>query len=313
MIFTEEDEVLDIKPSSNVSDLAAGMLRAGFGAGRIGEAVEILREMIGDEDCFKFLGVSGALVPCGLRTILSHMLSGKLVDVMVSTGANITHDLALAFGGKQYLLRGRNLKLSDVELRRRGFFRIYDVCVPSDDFVKLEEGLTKILQKMPEGVYSTSDLLLKIGAKVKDKGSVVRNASEAQIPLIVPAFTDSIIGLQVWSLIQNRKIKVDMFKDLSFIVNKQFDLKSERRRSGALFLGGGVPKNFILQSALTADKPFDYVVQIVTDRPEFGGLSGATPDEAKSWGKIRKTAKACTVNCDVSIALPLIISALTKT
>jgi deoxyhypusine synthase len=87
-------------------------------------------------------------------------------------------------------------------------------------------------------------------------------------------------------------------------------LRKEGKKTGTFFLGGGVPKNFIMQSALTADKPLDYVIQIVTDRPEIGGLSGATPDEAKSWKKVREKARVCTVNCDISIVLPIIISSI---
>jgi deoxyhypusine synthase len=284
------------------------MSRAGFGARRLGQAVRILKEMTEDVTCFKFLGVAGAMVPCGLRKLLSQMVTRKYTDLIVSTGANITHDLALAFGGSQYQLGNQNL--NDVELRRKGFFRIHDICILSKDFIQLEDKLTKILKELANGVYSTSDLLYEIGKRINDENSIVRNASITRTPIIIPAFTDSILGLQVWSLSQNLDIKVDPFKDLSYLVNLQFDLKSRHRKSGALLLGGGVPKNFIMQSALTADKPLDYVIQITVDRPEFGGLSGATLEEAKSWGKIRGTAKNCTVNCDASIALPFIMSAL---
>ncbi|HEY4698757.1 MAG TPA: deoxyhypusine synthase family protein [Nitrososphaerales archaeon] len=304
------DEVVDVEPNSDVASLAKAMSRSGFGGRSLGEAVEIFREMVLDKNCIKFLGVSGALVPCGLRKIISRMISEKYVDFIVSTGANITHDLSLAFGGKQYQLKGKDSKLTDVELRRKGFFRVYDVCIPSADFTTLERNLTGILQKLPEGVYGSSELLSKIGCDIKDVNSIVKNASDAGVPIVIPAFTDSIMGLQVWSIIQTLKLKVDVFKDLALIVNKQFDIRSERKSSGAVFLGGGVPKNFILQSALTADKPFDYFIQIVTDRPEFGGLSGATPDEAKSWGKVRGSANGCTVNCDASIAMPFIMSAV---
>ena len=303
-----KNEVLDIEPSDNVAELTCSMSKGGFGARKIGEAIEIFRNIIDDEDCYTFLGVAGALVPCGLRKILSQMISRNYVDLVVSTGANITHDLALAFGGKQYQLRDQ--MISDFELRRKGYVRVYDVCIPSQDFEILENKLSQILKDLSEDVYGSYDLILEIGKKVEDKDSIVRNAFQKNVPIIVPAFIDSIVGLQVWTLNQNRKIRLDSFKDLSFMINKQFDLKSQGKRSAALFLGGGVPKNFIMQSALTADKPLDYAIQIVTDRPEYGGLSGATLDEAKSWKKVHTKAKICTVNCDVSIALPIILSAI---
>ncbi len=301
-------EVADIEACHLVSDLAQAMSRAGFGARRLGEAVALLREMISGKKCYNFLGVAGALVPCGLRKMIGQMITDNYVDLLVSTGANITHDLAIAFGGKQYQLMDE--KINDSQLMDSGYFRIHDICISADDFTRLEKRVGQILEKMPKGVYGSSDLLHEIGKRVEDKNSIVGRASRTRTPIIVPAFTDSILGLQMWSLSQSSNIRLDPFKDLDLIVNIQFDLRKERKRTGALFLGGGVPKNYIMQSALTADNPLDNVIQIVADRPELGGLSGATPEEAKSWKKVHKKAKICTVNCDVSIALPFILSAL---
>ena len=202
------------------------------------------------------------------------------------------------------------VKLSDSDLRERGLFRIHDVCVPASDFNRLEDKLTTIFGNLENGVYGTADLIKEIGKSVNDEYSIVRVANQANVPIIIPAFTDSILGLQTWTLNQTRDIKIDIFKDLELMVNVHFDLKAEGKKSGALFLGGGVPKNFILQGAQTADRPLDYMIQIVTDRPELGGLSGATPDEAISWGKIHDTSKTCTINSDMSIALPILVSAV---
>ena len=174
----------------------------------------------------------------------------------------------------------------------------------------MEKKLFQILKDFDEGNYGSHELLDKIGHKIDDSDSIVGNASINGVPLIIPAFTDSIMGLNIWSLSKIRNIRIDPFKDLDFLINKQFDLRKSYKRTGVIILGGGVPKNFIFQSALTADKPFDYVVQIVTDRPEFGGLSGATINEAKTWKKVNQKARISTVNCDISIALPLLISSI---
>ena len=144
-----------------------------------------------------------------------------------------------------------------------------------------------------------------------DKKSFTRVAYEKNINIIVPAFIDSIIGLQFMSLTAVKKdVKLDQLKDLYEILDVQYEAKSNNMKTAALILGGGVPKNFIYQSTLIAEKPLDYVVQITTDVPEYGGLSGATPEEAKSWRKVGEKAKTVVVYCDFTIALPLLISAL---
>jgi deoxyhypusine synthase len=163
---------------------------------------------------------------------------------------------------------------------------------------------------MPAGQYGSHELMDEIGARVQDKGSILRAAHEANVKVLVPAFTDSILGLHVWMFSRFHSVKVDPFKDLDYILDLQFELKSRKAKTGAIILGGGVPKNFILQSSLFAGKPFDYAIQITTDRPEFGGLSGATLDEAKSWGKVSRNAKICTIYCDATIALPILVSSI---
>jgi len=99
-------------------------------------------------------------------------------------------------------------------------------------------------------------------------------------------------------------------KDLDFLIKLNFDLKEQKKNTGVLILGGGVPKNFILQSVLVADKPHRYVVQVTSDRVEYGGLSGASLEEALSWGKVDEKSKFCTVYCDATIVLPIIVSVL---
>ncbi|MGQ9513909.1 MAG: deoxyhypusine synthase family protein [Thermoproteota archaeon] len=299
--------IRELKVTRNVEELAKGMRWTAFNARRIGEAREILSEMVRSNGSFNFLGLAGALVPSGLRNIIADMVRRKWISVIVSSGANITHDLSIAFGARHFQLRDRE---DDSSLRKRGLCRIYDLYTTNKGFVVLERRIRSLLKRIPEGQYGSHELLDMIGARVKDKGSILRAAHEANVKVLVPAFTDSILGLQVWMFSRFRKVKLDPFKDLDYILDLQFELRSRKKKTGAIILGGGVPKNFILQSSLFADKPLDYAIQITTDRPEFGGLSGATLDEAISWGKISRKAKICTVYCDATIALPILVSSV---
>jgi len=300
--------VRDLKSARSVEELARGMRWTAYNARMLGEAREILLEMRG-KGGLNFLGLAGALVPSGLRGIIVEMIRKGWFDVIVSTGANITHDLSAAFGAKYWQIDGRK---SDLALRARGLNRIYDLYTSNSGFVALEKGLAGILKGMPPGRYASYELLEGIGARIRDGRSLLRAAFENDVKVLVPALTDSILGFQLWMFSQFHDVRLDPFKDLDYIINLQFDLKSRRTRTGALLLGGGVPKNYILQSSLFADKPLDYAIQITTDTPQFGGLSGATLEEAKSWGKVSGRAKTCTIYCDATIALPILVSSMRK-
>jgi len=279
-----------------------------FNARRLGEAVDIMEEMVKDKKCVKFLGLSGAMVPAGMRKIIVEMIKKRWIDIIVSTGANITHDLACCFGEKY--IQCDPEKVDDWKLRKGGFDRIYDVISPVKTMSTMEKNIQKILEEIKEGEYSTFELMEEIGKRIKDKKSIVRNAYENNVKIIIPAFVDSILGIQVWMHAQDHKLKINEMKDLGYLINLNFDLKEQKKNTGALILRGGVPKNFIFQSVLVADKPHKYLIQITTQGPEYGDLTGATLEEAISWGKADKSSKLCTVYCDPTIALPIIISAL---
>jgi deoxyhypusine synthase len=121
-----------------------------------------------------------------------------------------------------------------------------------------------------------------------------------------PAVQDSMIGLQYWLFSQTNKVIVDAFADMPALMDRCFTAK----KAGALLVGGGVPKNFILQSMLMTPNGFSYAVQLTGDRPDLGGLSGATLDEARSWGKITEKAQAVTVYGDATITLPVMAAAV---
>lgn len=299
----EKVKHITVKPDMRVSDLLKGLGGCSFTARRLYEAHRVLTLMIEDRSCLRFLTVAGAAVPGGLRSLISQMLRMGFFNVLVTTGANITHDLFESFGWSH--LRG-SPRVDDAELKERGFSRIYDVYLESKGFTVLERKINEILDKIPRRVLSSRELLAIIGRHIEDEDSILKVCSERNIPVFCPALNDSILGLHIWMHSQRSGLTVDLFRDQSEIL----DLVWGSEKIGALILGGGVPKNYVNQALMTASKPLTYAVQITTDRPEYGGLSGATLDEAVSWGKVKPEAYRVTVPCDYTVALPILAAAL---
>ncbi|MCK4897066.1 MAG: deoxyhypusine synthase [Candidatus Heimdallarchaeota archaeon] len=301
---------IDIKDKDSITDLIAEFHSSGvFGPGRIAKAVDIYTEMIQQKSTV-FLGIAGALLPGGMRKILTDMITEGMVDVIVSTGANVTHDLIEAFGGKHV----RHVPYeSDQELRDKSIDRIYDVFVADKSFMKLEDNLQPMFKEIWENnkdetntlVISTCKLMELIGEKLDDENSFLKAAYDNKVPIYVPALSDSVLGLQLWLFSQLNRTLIDDMDDLGSIQRLAWDSE----KAGAFFLGGGVPKNYIFQSRLMSPKTFDYAIQITMDRVETGGLSGASLEEAISWGKVNSESKMINVVSDITIALPLIFQA----
>jgi deoxyhypusine synthase len=298
---------LQVGPDMSAAELVDQLGRSGvFGAGRVSKAVEIVEKMI-TSNAEVYLGLAGAMVPAGMRRLFAEMIRDGMVDVLVSTGANMTHDLMCAFGAPQW----RGLPLTDDgDLKEMGISRIYDSFIEEDAFQTFEKRISGMLKEIlasKERVQITpSELLREIGNRVEDDASIVANAARRNVPIYVPAFTDSILGMQTFFFSQTNKMGIEVLRDLGSMIHRSCSADP----SGALLVGGGVPKNFILQSKLVAPKGFDYTVQVTTDRPEPGGLSGATLEEAVSWGKVNPEGLAVTVYADATIVLPLIIAAV---
>ena len=296
-----------------VDELVSGMRGCAFGAGRLAKAVDIYEEML-NEDTTKFITIAGALVPAGMRDVIAEMVRARYVDVIITTGANLVHDIIEALGAHHYKIMGDNIKIDDFELREQSMARIYDVVVHDAAFAQLEDFLRAVFERMnPDRSYSIREVIELIGANLSDTNSILKSAVDADVPVFCPAIADSMIGLHAWIYKQmKRGLHVDAFDDMRELV----DIFCDAEHTGAIILGGGVPKNFLLQTALVAParadgrEGFDFAIQITTDTPENGSLSGATLEEAKSWGKIGRDAKAVTVYCDVTIALPVLFAAV---
>jgi len=292
----------EITPAMQVDDLVRVLGGCGFGAGRLAQACDIYEEMLESGATTKFFGLAGAMVPAGMRNIVSGLIRDGHIDVLVSTGANLVHDIVESLGLPHY--RGSEV-VDDNALYREQIDRIYDVFVPELHFTRLEEHLLSVFEDMVDRI-SIRQMLSDIGRSLNDPDSLLRAAYECDVPVFCPAVQDSMIGLHAWLYRQTNPLNVDVFAD----VHEFLDICFDAERSGAVFTGGGVPKNFILQGTLMTSKGFDYAIQLTTDRPESGGLSGATLDEAKSWGKINENAKSVTVYADATITLPIIVAAV---
>ena len=290
---------LQIESVMSVDTLVKRMSHCGFGARRLSEAVAICEKMLSG-DFTKFLTISGAMVPAGMRNIVSDLIRKGHVDVLVITGANLVHDIIESFGCHCL----GTPESDDAALRAEGVSRIYDVFLRDQDFVAFEDLMQKIIPETDK-ILSGRELIAILGSRIEDEGSILRSAFDMNVPVFCPALPDSMIGLQAWMFSQTKKLTVDAFADIKEIV----DICYESPRSGILIVGGGVPKNFALQSMLLTPNSFDLAIQLTTDTPENGGLSGATLSEAVSWGKISENARFVTVYGDATITLPMLVAA----
>lgn len=259
------------------------------------------------------MGIAGAMVPAGMRKIITQLIRRRMIDVLVTTGATIYHDAYEATGGKHF--KGTD-KADDVQLRKYKVDRMYDVYADEKKFYRLDNEIERefcsiLRDNYP---YSSRQITEKLGAwlseRAGDRDSISIAAKEAGVPIFLPALCDSSLGFAMMfaNRRRGRKIIVDHMKD----VYESALITEKSSRSGVVIFGGGVPKNFIQQSAVVAsyatrhDRTHDYALQVTTDAAHWGGLSGATLEEAKSWGKYSARAQMVTCYADSTIALPML-------
>ncbi|MBW3015379.1 deoxyhypusine synthase [Candidatus Woesearchaeota archaeon] len=298
---------IGIKSDMKVRELAEEMQKCGvFGAGRLGKACKIFESMVLDKECKVFFGLAGAMVPAGMKRIIIEMVNEGMIDVLVTTGANMVHDLIESLGHRH--IQGTNY-IDDEKLFEQGIDRIYDVFLSNKGYEDLEPWLHGLYDNLEKRKYSVRELLKIIGDNIDSDDSILAACAKKNVPIFCPGISDSAIGFQTWGYIaQGKELTVDTFEDMKEIMNITWG----NDRTGVFIVGGGVPKDFILQAMQFSPKKHNYAVQITMDREETGGLSGATLREAISWGKISKDAKYVTVHCDATIALPFIYSYVKK-
>ena len=270
--------------------------------------------MLDDPACIIFLGLSGAMIPGGMRKVIRDMIEMRFVDVVVSTGANIFHDLFESSGYRHYV---GSEEVSDDVLRKDRIVRVYDALMDDHEINRVIRLLSIVPEKLEERVISSRRFLEVLGSTLKDEGSILRTASRYGVPIFIPALSDSSIGIGLTFLHLQEKISsegfiIDQIRD-SFEIAQ---LKKMASVTGAIYIGGGVPKNYIQQLGPVSDLLFQkgsghrYAFQVTTDDPKWGGLSGCTFEEAKSWGKIEKRSSYAVVYMDATVALPLVVGAI---
>ena len=298
-------EQIKVDENVDITTFIQSLGNTGFNAKRLAVACEIYKEMIRDKDCVKFFGLAGAVVPAGMQKVIHDFIEEGFIDILVTTGASLTHDIAETLGF-HHLQGEQNIKdVNDSELHNQSLNRIYDVYLPNKVYEGIEDFVSQL--KIPNNDMPVSSFLKYLGDNLPpDKQSILKICAEKNIPIFCPAFTDSGLALQLGFHHQN--LNLNHFKDMLTMVNLAWDAKN----AGVCIVGGGVPKNFIMQSLQFCPNSAQYAIQITMDRPEQGGLSGATLHEAISWGKVNQNAKFSTIISDATIALPLMLWFLKK-
>jgi deoxyhypusine synthase len=289
-----------------------------FNAGRLSEACHIFTEkmLASERDTTIALTVAGAMTPAGLGGCVIELMDRGLVDFIVSTGANLYHDLHYALN---FTLRRGSPFVDDRELYEQGIIRIYDVLFPASVLLETDAYIRDFIARSGlDEPISTADFHYRLGRDLLNRHpgceeySVVAHAAKAGVPVYTSSPGDSSIGMNIayHELMNGGRLFLNPNKD----VNEVCAIVLAGTRNGCVILGGGSPKNFYLQAQPTLWEVYgipkggnDYFIQITTDQVVWGGLSGATPAEAVSWGKVNPGVLPDTVvaYCDSTIAFPL--------
>ncbi len=310
-------EPFPITERATAAELIERMGGTSFQARHVAEAARIWARMLADPEATVFIGLAGALVPAGMRPVLTYLVEHRLVDCVVSTGANLFHDLYESLGAPHWQ---HPPETDDVALGRLRFNRFYDVLAPETDFSAGEEFVVRFIRTLDtDRPYTTREFFALLGRALlpaaKEEG-ILTAAARQGVPVYSAAIGDSMYGLALANarMRWGHAVQFDIVRD----VLETTHLVTNAGRSGVVYLGGGTPKNFIQQAAAAAyvlgrDEPgHSYGIQITMDQPQWGGLSGCTFEEAQSWRKIAPEADFITVNVEVTVALPLIVSALAE-
>ena len=336
-------ESLDPAACGSFAELLRAMSKTAFGGRQLGEALDVLLAMAADDECRAVLTISGAMTVAKQGTMICSLIERGLVDCVVATGALIAHGLTESIGRVHY----RYDPASDDEtLFKKGYNRVYDTLEMEGNLNDVERLVRTVLEENePEdGVWSSARFCRAVGAKLAelDQGrGILRSAFEREVPVFIPAFTDSEVGLDVATWAMNKGIRergedpkslrpVDLFAHAPHFnpFHDLFDyarLMAGSKRAGIFTIGGGVPRNWaqqvgpffdIINYRLGAElEPlrFRYGVRICPEPVHWGGLSGCTYSEGVSWGKfvpVSEGGRFAEVYADATIVLPFLVKAL---
>lgn len=279
-------------------------------------AYRIWKEMLGDRVMI-LMGMSGAMVPAGMRKLVVYMIQNRLIDCLVSTGANFFHDFHETLGEKHYQC---SPAIDDVMLQKALVDRMYDTLADEERFREHDAFIGRFAAGLDDSrPYTTREFLYLLGQELlkhSREDGILTAAATARVPLYCPAIGDSSIGI---GIAENRhsgrnRLTFDVVGD----VLETARLAAESPGSAVVYFGGGTPKNFVNQTEVAATfirnshNGHKYALQVITDAAHWGGLSGCTFEESQSWGKIAYDAKMVTVHCDSTIAMPMLVTALSE-
>lgn len=306
-------EPFQVEPGLTADALLGRMERISFQGRNLAIAHRVWRKML-DDDVTIFMGMAGALSAGGLRLIVAHLITHRFIDCLVSTGANLYHDLHETRGRHHYI---GTPHADDSALAEERIDRVYDTFASEDEFVDNDNWIADFAASIETRPYTSRELLYRLGEHLWNttgRDGILTAAYRANVPIFCPAIADSSIGMGLSQARQKRPGagQIDVIGDIVESAN----LVIRRPRTASIVLGGGTPKNFINQASVQAEffspevTGHRYAVQIVTDVPHFGGASGSTLEEAESWGKLANDSVRVSVHADATIALPILASAL---
>ena len=321
-------EPLDIARVESIDGLVRAMSRTAFGGRRLGEAAGVLETMVRDPNCYRVLTISGAMTVAKQGLLLCEMIERGWIHAIVSTGALMTHGLSEGAGKLHFKHRP---DMPDEELYEKGYNRVYDTIELEKNLDDVERILCGVLDELePETVLSSHIICELVGRHLEAHApgrAILASASRAGVPVYVPAFTDSELGLDL--SIHNHQRARDGKPTLAFDPFEDLDHFADRIRRhetlGILTIGGGVPRNWaqqvgpyleILRHRLAKQEPvrrYKYAVRICPEPEHWGGLSGCSYEEGVSWGKFLPRSEGgrfAEVFADATIAWPLLLRAV---
>lgn len=304
----------DLEKIKNVADLVDAYAGMSVQARNVGQAAKVFEAMLTDKGRPTImLGLAGPLIAGGLRKVIRDMIQYKLVDVIVSTGAILYQDFYQSRGYEHY--KGTP-EADDAVLREHLIDRIYDTYVDEEAFWKLDMWIAKFADKLPAGNYSSRAFLAELSkVALSDTNSILGTACKYGIPVFCPALNDSSIGIGLASHYyycrkENRRgVTIDSIRDNYELTQ----IVVASKKTAAFYVAGGVPKNYINDSIVSSyifgkKRSHSYALQVTTDSPHWGGLSGSTLSEAKSWGKVGINATHQMAFVEPTVSLPLLVA-----
>jgi len=312
-LFETTVRQVDLEKTGSIGKLVEAYGGASVQARNIGGCAEVVDLMMSDKDRPTiFLGLAGPLIAAGLRKVIRDMIDSGMVDVVVSTGAILYQDFYQAQGFPHAV--GTPMA-DDRELRDLYIDRIYDTYVDEEKFWRLDCSIGAFADEIKPGRYSSRQFLKILGDTVSDPNSILGTAAKQGVPIFSPALNDSSIGIGLTEH-YHRCVKEGRDGLVIDAIRDNYELTQivvSSPCTAAIYVAGGVPKNFINDSVVMAyifgldTGGHRYAIQVTTDVPHWGGLSGSTLSEATSWGKVSKKATHCMAFVEPSVSLPLIV------